>query len=182
MWSPASLIYGLFGSWGIGNRRQSMSGEGEQQEQAKQLLHHVRSVSLKDTKTLKEHLGILDVRELMTQRADCSRMEAPELLKEVTFQDFTESLKIVANLMSIRSGARPSGSSKFIACAYPGDIDCCEDMPCEQLYLRHIPGSAAGGWCMCASALCAPGCMSTISPPTSVGRLSLPADLNKVHF
>ena len=119
MWQPAG---------GIGNRWQSMSGECEQQEQGKQLLHHVRSLSLKDTKTLKEHLGILDVGELMLQRADCSRMEAPELLKEVTFQDFTESLKIVANLMSIRSGARPSGSSKFVACAYPGDIDCCEDI------------------------------------------------------
>jgi len=66
--------------------------------------------------------------KLRQERHDPSTMTCKELLGTCTFESFSESLQIVVNTISLRAGAEPSGSSKYIACIFPGDIDCCEDI------------------------------------------------------
>lgn len=57
-----------------------------------------------------------------------SHMTIEELVRAVHFTEFPESLQQVVNKISIRTGAEPVGSSKYVACRYPGDIDCCETL------------------------------------------------------
>jgi len=70
----------------------------------------------------------VDPMERQGRNKDPDQMSYSELTKERNQKYFTDSQRRVVELISLQEGAMPVGSFKYLAFAYPGDIDMCENL------------------------------------------------------